>query len=151
MAQAIPIALAVGGKVVEGGGALIGSRGEAKQLKEQARQLRRNAGDTRAAGQRQAIDVRREIDVVQSRALALAAASGADASDPTIVNNIARLEGEGEYRALTALYNAETEALGQEDEARTKLKEANNVKKAGLIKGASSLISAGSTLAGRYG
>lgn len=151
MAQAVPIGLAVAGKVAEGGTSLIGAGAESRQLKSQAKQLKRNAGLSRASGQRSAIDTRREIDVVQSRALALAAASGADASDPTIINNIARLEGEGEYRAITALYNSEQEALVQQDEARSRLKEAKNVKKAGLIKFGSSLISAGSTLAGRYG
>src|SRR5688500_11497475 len=43
-----------------------------------------------AASQRQALEERRQGDLVASRALAVAAASGAGVSDPTVIDIIAR-------------------------------------------------------------
>lgn len=60
-----------------------------------------------AASQRQALEERRQADLVASRALAVAAASGAGVSDPTVVDIISRTKGEGHYRAAVALYEGE--------------------------------------------
>ena len=60
-----------------------------------------------AIGQRQAAEERRKGRLSASRALAVAAASGAGVSDPTIVNLLARNEGEATYRANIAMYEAE--------------------------------------------
>jgi hypothetical protein len=46
-------------------------------------------------------------DLVASRALAVAAASGAGVSDPTMVRVIANARGEGAVRAATALYEGQ--------------------------------------------
>ena len=146
MAQAL---LAVGAGV-NAVGTVIGGKSEAKQLKSEARQLERNAGLERATSQRQSIDERRQAELASSRALALTAASGGGADDPTVVNIISDLEGEGEYRALTALYNGEQSARGMEDEATARRKEAKNVKRASLFKAAGSILSSGSSLADRY-
>ena len=151
MAQALPVILAVGGKALEAGGTLLGASGEAKQLRGEADQLDEQAGRTRASSQRQAMEERRQARLVASRALAVAAASGGGADDPTVVNLIANTEGEGEYRALTALYNGNEDALGMEAQAKAKRREAKNVKTASYLKAAGSIIGAGSTLADRYG
>jgi hypothetical protein len=63
-----------------------------------------------AASQREAEQARRESRYLQSRAQAVSAASGAGATDPTVVNLIGDLEEEGEYSALTALYNGSQRA-----------------------------------------
>lgn len=60
-----------------------------------------------AASQRQALEEHRQADLVASRALAVAAASGAGVSDPTVVDIISRTKGEGAYRAAVALYEGE--------------------------------------------
>jgi hypothetical protein len=151
MAQALPIILAVGGSALSAGGTILGAHSEAGALKGEANQLDEQAGRTRASSQRQAIDERRQAGLVASRALSLAAASGGGADDPTVVNLIANTQGEGEYRALTALYNGNEEALGMEAQARSKRKEAKNVKTASYLKAAGSIISGGSTLADKYG
>lgn len=144
-------ALAVVGKTVEGVGSIVSGNSQAKQLKSEARQLDRNAGLERATSQRQSIDERRQADLASSRALALAAASGGGAGDPTVANLIAGIEGEGEYRALTALYNGDQSARGMEDEAKARRKEARNVKRAAIFKAAGSILSAGSSLSDRFG
>jgi hypothetical protein len=76
----------------------------------EAEQLEQNAGQVVAASQRDALEERRRADLMASRALALAAASGGGSSDPTVVNIIAKLKGEGSYRSAVALYRGETEA-----------------------------------------
>jgi hypothetical protein len=70
-----------------------------------------------AASQRQAAEERRQADLVASRALAVAAASGGGVSDPTVVNIIARTRGEGVYRANVALYEGAERARSMRIEA----------------------------------
>lgn len=70
----------------------------------------RQAGLIVAASQRVAAEELRQADLVSSRALAVAAASGAGAVDPTVVALLARNRGEGHYRASVALYEGEERA-----------------------------------------
>lgn len=151
MAQAIPIGLAVAGSALSAGGTILGSNAEAKALRREAAQLEVNAGLERASSQRRMIEEKRSATLANSRALALAAASGASADDPTIVNLMAGIEGEGEYRALTALYEGETQAQGMEDQARQNRVAAKATKKAGMIKAAGTILSAGSSIYDRFG
>lgn len=72
------------------------------------------AGQERAAGQRAAIEQRRQGRFVESRARALAAGSGAGASDPTIVNILGDIGAETEIRALDRLFQGEEAARGSE-------------------------------------
>lgn len=60
-----------------------------------------------AASQRTALEERRQADLVASRALAVAAASGGGVSDPTVVDILSRTKGEGAYRARVALYEGQ--------------------------------------------
>lgn len=146
MAQAALIA----GTALKVGGSILSSMKQAKALKAEAGQYRRKAGLERASAQRDAMEQQRQARLLESRALAVAAASGGGASDPTVVNTIANIAGEGEYRALTALYNGEEQALGLEAEATARIKEAKNVKTAGFINAASTLFSSASSFGDRY-
>jgi len=80
----------------------------AKQF--EAEQLREQAGQVIAVSQRAAMEERRKGRLMASRALAVAAASGAGASDPTVVNLIAGAESEAALRAAYALYEGEDRA-----------------------------------------
>jgi hypothetical protein len=84
----------------------------------QAAQLRQNANSAEAASQRTAFDIDRQTQFITSRALAVAASSGGGASDPTVVNLIARDAGEGAYQKQLALY-------GGQDRARLDLESAD--------------------------
>ncbi len=149
--QAIPAVLAVGGAALSAGGSIIGSNSQAKELRSQADQLDGQASNDRASSQRKAIDERRQAKLVNSRALAVSAASGASTDDPTVVNLMAGISGEGEYRALSALYDGETSAQSKEAQAESDRRQAKAVKTAGALKAAGSIISAGSSLFDRYG
>ena len=80
----------------------------------QAEILRVQAGQERAASQRDAARERRNQRLLESRAQAVAAASGGGASDPTVTKVISDIAGEGTYRALGALYTGEDKARGLE-------------------------------------
>jgi len=69
-----------------------------------ARQYEINAGQQTAAATIAAVEERRQANLRESRAIALAAASGAGASDPSVASIIGRIRGEGVYRANVALY-----------------------------------------------
>lgn len=77
------------------------------------------AGQAIAISQRAAAEQRRQGEHLASRALAVAAASGAGVSDPTMVNILANVRGEANYRAAVALYEGESMARNLRLEAAT--------------------------------
>ena len=150
MAQAAAIA-AIAGTAAKGVGTILSSRSQAKQLKGEARQLDAQAGLEQASSQREAMEQRRNARFAQSRALALAASGGTSASDGDIEKIISDIAGEGEYRALSALYSGDEQADNMRLQAKARRKEAKNVKTAGLISGIGTILEGGSSFAGRYG
>jgi leucyl aminopeptidase (aminopeptidase T) len=150
MAQAIPIGLAVAGTALSAGGSILSADSEAKEMRREATQLETQAGLERASSHRAAMEERRQARLAASRGLTVAAASGASVDDPTVVNILSRIEGEGEYRALSALYEGDQTALGMEAEAAAKRRGAKSTKTAGYIKAGSTILSA-SSMYDRYG
>ncbi len=119
-----PLAMARMSTQLEVGGNVYGAMSHliyAHQLKQagayQAEQLRINAGQAQAASQVDAEDVQRRTDLLTSRALAVAAASGGGASDPTVVNLMSGIAAEGAYRKAVALYRGDEEARSLEQRA----------------------------------
>lgn len=109
-----------------------------------ARNLRRLAGQERASSQRAAIEERRRAKLLESRARAVAANSGAGVTDPTVLNVMADLSAEGEYRALSRLYEGETGAQTMEVEARQR-------RRATRGNSISTILSGAATFASKYG
>lgn len=99
----------------------VGRRKAAKEAKRSAyalaAQMRKRAGASRAEGQYASEEERRQAKLVQSRALAVSAASGAGVSNPTVTNILGDIDAEGDYRALIRRYSSETEAAGLEEQA----------------------------------
>lgn len=116
-----------------------------------ARQYRQNANAARVTSQYQAAEERRQARYATSRGAAVAAASGGGVSDPTVVNTLADIEAEGEYRALMALYNGEQEARGLERAAQAKSREGTAALFAGVAGGGSTLLSGGVDWYEKYG
>ena len=100
-----------------------------------ATQLRQQAGQERATAQRAAIEQRRRGRLARSRAVNLAGASGAGVDDPTVVNILGDLAGEGEYNALAELYSGEETAKGLEAQAAAGLAEGDMMASAARIRG----------------
>lgn len=98
-------------------GQLFGAASDADQGRQslraaeyQAAQLRVNAGQAKAVAQREALNAEEQAKLVASRALAVAAASGGGATDPTVIRIISGIEEEGAYRKALALYEGEAMA-----------------------------------------
>lgn len=116
----------------------------------EAEQLESRAGQERAAAQRRAIEQRRQARLVQSRQQAAAAASGAGASDPTVVDLMTGAEGEGEYRALLELYEGEERARGATVAANVRRFEGKQAKTASYIGAAGTILGGASTFFEKY-
>lgn len=112
----------------------------------QAAQLRQNAGQAQASAQRQAFDVDRQSQYVASSALATAAASGGGASDPTVVNLIARNAGEFAYRKAVALYQGDDRARLMNMQADAKEYEGKNVEANSAMVAGAQFLQGGTSL-----
>lgn len=113
----VPIAATVIGTVmqIKGAGdaaAAARAQGQAQQVQDQyqATQMEQQAGQEIAAKQRSAAEQTRQANLLASRAIAVAGASGGGVSDPSVANLIADISGEGAYRAGVQLYQGEENA-----------------------------------------
>lgn len=138
----LPTALMVTGTLISAGGALQEGQAAEAGARFEAAQMSQAAGQERAASQRRALEERRRARLAQSRAQAVAAASGAGATDPTVLNIIGDIEEEGEYRALTAMFEGEEAARGMEMGAMARLWEGRQQRKASRITAASKVLEA---------
>lgn len=109
-----PVAAAVGMQAVGMGMSLMGA-GRSARAKRREAYLRQqvadiNAGQRVAAGQQAAFEEERQARLAQSRALAVAAASGSSPSVGSDARIIAEVGAEGAYRAALQMYQGEEEA-----------------------------------------
>ncbi len=116
-----------------------------------AAELKRRADARRAAGTREAAEEQRNAELAYSRALLVAAASGAGVDDPTVVKLFADLQAEGDYRVLSRLYTAEDEAQGDEFASEVANREGRASKKLSRYGMASTALSGASTFYDRFG
>jgi hypothetical protein len=114
----------------------------------EAEQLEQRAGQYRASGQRAAMEERRRAALAGS---ALQARAGGGGSDPTVVKLAADIAGEGEYRALAALYGAEERAVGDEMSAAGRRYTGRDARRAGNIGAGAALLEGGTSMYGLYG
>ncbi len=78
---------------------------------------------------------------MESRAIAVAAASGAGVDDPTMVNLIGDLNAEGEYRIMSRLWVGSTEAEGMRYQAEVARKEGEAALQSGYLNAAKTVMS----------
>lgn len=102
--------LSAGSQLARGAAAqAIGARRKAAADFE-AEQLEQEAQTSQGIGMVNAANQQRQTSLVTSMALARAAASGAGASDPTVMKIISQTAGEGAYRQALAMYEGEAQA-----------------------------------------
>lgn len=112
--------------------------------------LERKATQVVAAGQRKSLEEKRQGKLVASRAQALAAAGGGDASDPTVMNIIADIDAESVYRQSVALYDAEEQAAEMREEARQLRMGVRQVESATSTRQAAHALEGASTIYSQY-
>lgn len=140
----------------EGDAAYEAAKARAAQTRQQAEldatMRERQAGEDRSSSQRAAQEARRVSRIKQSRAMALAAASGGGAVDPTVINILGGLQAEGDYNASSELYKGEDSATYQEwlakvsrvrgeNQANQEIYQGKVAKSAGIHKANSTLAS----------
>ncbi|WP_447867236.1 hypothetical protein [Rahnella bonaserana] len=150
MAAAIPFMMIAGSVVGAAGQAQQGAAAKA-QADSEASQLNAQAKTSQAQGQIQAMEDRRQARLAESRALAVGAASGADANSTSLVRNISDMEGQGELNALTSLWNGDDQARQLRNQSRATSASGAATKKAANIGAMSSLLQSGGSLYQKYG
>lgn len=140
----------IGGTILSGIGAiqsLTGGNAQAKAINAAANVT---AGQERAKSQRVAEQQRKQAAIVGSRARAVAGASGGGVTDPTVTGILSEIEGEGEYRALSAMYEGEDRARGVVNQGRADAYSARSQGRAGFMAGMTSVLSGAGDLFTKY-
>lgn len=151
--MAVPLALAAmmaGGSAMSAYGRYTAGKQAKRAKRFEAQQMQQNAQQLRAASQREALEIDRQSRLAMSRALAVAAASGGGASDPTVLNLMGDLAQEGQYRRMVALYEGEQAAGKQEMGADISYWEGNQALKAGKLEAVGTMLEGGSSLYSKY-
>lgn len=91
----------------------------------QARQLEAQAKAETAAAQREAMQRRKEGDLLASQQQARAAASGGSATDPTVLDLMGDADAMSEYNAATAMYRGDYAAQKSREGAEAKRMQAS--------------------------
>jgi len=134
--------LSAAGTAVGAVGAIQGGKAQQASANYQAAQLEAAGKTERAIAQREAEEDRRQARLMQSRARAVGAASGGGI-DLELAGDIAE---EGEYRALTSIWEGEEAAKGRNAQAAAARFEGKQAKKAGYLRGASKAFSGAASL-----
>lgn len=142
--QMLGTGLSAGGTILTGVQARAASRA-------QAREYERIAGEERAAAGQRAAEKRRRMNLLLSRSQAVAADSGAGATDPTVLVNEGNIFQEGEYQAAGEKYIGESRARGLETRADVSRTEGDVALGSSILGGAGTILSGVSSYYDKYG
>ena len=138
--------LSAAGTGISAIGAIQSGKAQNATAQYQAAQLEAAGKAEQATSQREAEEQRRQARLMQSRARAVGAASGGGI-DLELAGDI---EAEGEYRALTALWEGTEAAKGRQAQAGAARFEGQAAKKAGYLKAGSTILGGGASLYEKY-
>lgn len=150
-AQSASTAMMAIGTLFSASSQLQGGDAARKMAGYEAGQLRSNANNAIAASQRTALEERRKTNLLNSRVQAVAASSGGGATDPTVLNIMGDIAGQGEYNALTELYNGQSQADYLRSEANARIREGKIAQSAAKTNAFSTVLSGASSLYDKYG
>jgi len=139
-------ALAAGGTILSTAGAIQQGNAANAAAEYNARQLEASAKTEKAAAQRQANEQTRQKELTLSRARTVAAASGGGQDVPLM----GQIEEDGQLRALTALWEGDEAAAGRNAQAASARLEGKQAKRAGVVRGLTTLGEGGSSLYEKY-
>lgn len=115
-----------------------------------AGQLRQNADAAAASSERTAADIATQTQLITSRALAVAAGSGGGASDPTVIDLIARDAQRGAYMQSVALYGGQDRARALNAQADVTEYEGKAAERTGIEEGVVGLAGGATNLLKTY-
>lgn len=150
VASAVSAATTVAGTVMSVQGANQQASAAKQSAAYQAQQLEQQAQQTRAASQRQAIEHDRQTQLAQGQLVSRAAASGAGATDETVLGLGSSIAGRGEYEHLMAMFNGESTARGYDDAASAALYNGQIRSQAAKMTIPGTIVSGVGSLASKY-
>lgn len=119
-----------------------------------------SANQEEGAAQRKASEIKRQNKLIQSKATAINAANGGSSADKNFSDLITNMEGEGEYAALTSLFdgsnranNLRNEAVNLRNKATMTRFEGREARKAGNMGAVTSILGSankGATFYAKY-
>ncbi len=127
------------------------ARSNKATLEAQARANEDEANAAQAESQRAAIIERKKANNLMSRARAVAGASGAGSSDPTVTNILTDIETQGEVNAFNALYSGNATARGLRSGAAVARREGQAVRTASYVDAASTGLGGATSWFEKYG
>lgn len=139
------------GTALSAGSKVYGGMQQRRAADQNAAMLHQEAGQSVASGIQGAISTRRQADYVASNARARIAGSGMTTTGTTAENIVGQIEGEGEYRALTSLYQGKDSAQQLDLRAQGVRNEGKAAETAGWMSGISSVLTGGSSFYDKYG
>lgn len=150
MASALPF-VGAAGTAINASGQIMEGQAQNRSAKIEARSLDQAANNKLASSQRESLELERQGKLEASRVLAVAAASGGGASDPTVMNLMSRLAGENNYRQMTALYEGEEEARQLRNQASVTRNAGKRAEASSKLGAFGTVLSGGSSLYSKYG
>ena len=144
-------AMSAAGTLAAGSAAARSGKAQQQAMNFRAQQEQQAAQESRAVGQRGAMESRRQGDLALSTLQARAAAGGGNAADPTVLNLGGNIAGRSEYDALFNMYRGENKARGLEDTAMGDRMTGDALSAEGAAKQNASYLSAGGTIIGSIG
>lgn len=103
-----------------------------------------------AEAQQQAIQERKKANYAESRALAVASASGAGVNNPTVQNLLGNLQEQGDYNVLSTLYSGDSEAEQYNLSATATRNEGRAAKRASYLNAGSTILQGVSSFYSKY-
>jgi hypothetical protein len=131
----------VGGMAIQAYGRVKAGKSQQAGLDSAAAELQQEAGQSVASGIQGAIQDRRRAAYVASDARARTAAGGFATTGTSAIANVGQIRGEGEYRALTSLYQGEDRASELDFRGGQMRTEGSNAVRAGWLAGMSNVLS----------
>ena len=146
-----PVAVYAIGAGLQALGGMRSSRAMRREARLRQQIAEINAGQRIAAGQQAGFEEERQARLAQSRALAVAAASGASPSGGSSERIIADIGAEGAYRAALQVYEAEEDARVMRLTGRMEASSLRSQASATRIGAGADLFSSAASLYGKYG
>lgn len=147
----VPAALMAVSTIGGAASSIMSSQSQASALKASAASERIAGGQALASSQRDALTEQQKATLVGSSATAQLAAGGGGAADPTSINILANIKGQGNYNALSALYEGQEKNRQYQTQANTDTTQASDALKAGWINAFGTILKGGTSMYDKYG
>ena len=132
-------------------GSIAAGNAQNEALQAQAAAEERKGNEARAATQREAIQRAKEARLALSRQQAVASASGAGATDPTVLKLMGDVGKQGQYNVASTLYEGEAIQAGMQDQAAISRMRGRQARLAGFIGAGTTMLNGLSGFADTWG